>query len=116
MRHPVSRRHVGAEARDTQGMTTPAPRQPKRRIDPAFVVVMIIVVVIILAGAVAGWLSGREEPSSEEQLCSLLKGGWTSDQLVGNDQWKDWPDSQSPLSRTIDLVDAANRGGCFELA
>lgn len=94
---------------------TPEPqRRPKRRLNRDLVIVAAIVAVIV-AGWLASRLSDNDEPTSEERLCSLLEGGWTGDQLASNDQWKDWPDSQSPVSRSIELADAADRGGCFNL-
>lgn len=112
-------RHSQRSTSDIETVTdSPAPqRRPKEPIGGGWTFVLILGG-IVLALAVVGSIFGGDEdaPSPEQRLCDLLRGGWTTAQLIGNDQWQDWPDSQSPLSREIDLADAADQGGCFDLA
>lgn len=94
----------------------PRPREPLGAGAVLFLTIGGVILAVMILGSIIKAVSGDEEPTSEERLCTLLDGGWTTSQLIANNVWVDWPEQQSPLSRSIEVAKAAERGGCFELA
>jgi hypothetical protein len=111
----VSERHEQWATGDTASVTNPAPQRPANQPIGAGCTLVLILGGVLVLIAIIGSLVGDDEPNSDEQLCSLLHGGWTSNELIYDDAWVDWPERQSPLERSIQLAKAAERGGCFEL-
>jgi hypothetical protein len=79
-------------------------------------VILSIIGVIAVAMVVTGVIiaANNREPSPDAQLCDLLRDGYTMDQLATDDTWREWPETQSHVSRTTELFEAATRGNCFD--
>lgn len=71
-------------------------------------ITLIVVVVAVAAPFVGGWLFGDSE--DEPSLCDLLSSGWTADEIVDSDQWRDWPSGMSRMERGMTVLREADRG------
>lgn len=88
---------------------------PAKRPRPLLFLGLVLVVVLTLSGII-GAIFGGDDATEQPTVCDLLRDGWTVGQLANNDAWKDWPASQSQMSRGAEIVDAAEDGGCDLLA
>lgn len=88
-------------------MTTPAVK--KSKLGGRIVLAMGLVLAAVLAVVVVtGANQGGDESTPAERLCSLLKSGWSVDQLAANDVWQSWPDEESPMQRGMEIASVAN--------
>jgi hypothetical protein len=94
-------------------ITPPPPRPRHLRVALAIGALMLVPAGIGIWSQLAG--STDTNGPTPERLCALLEGGWTPDQLAGGDAWKSWPDSESMVSRGIDITKAAGEGGCGDM-
>lgn len=117
----MSSRHAASRPRDAQTMTTPAPHAPKRaswlpkKIHGWQVLLVFLVIFGIAVIATGGFGDDKPDPTPAERLCTLLQTGWSTGQIAVGDEWKEWPEAQSPISRGIEIAAAADRGGCGHL-
>ncbi len=70
-----------------------------------------VAVAMVVGGVV---IAANSQSSPDEKLCDLLRDGYTVEQLIADDTWREWPETQSTVSRVTELREAADRGRCFE--
>lgn len=96
--------------------TTTAPRRRWRPEHPRAAITIAVLVLALVGAGLWSTLSGKgSDDGTPASLCALLRDGWTGDELAANDEWKTWPDRQSPTSRRTEIVVAASKGDCFQL-
>lgn len=62
---------------------------------------------VIAAAVIIFGIQRSNEP--EPSLCDLLRSGWTGDEIVDSDQWRDWPDNMSRMERSMAVTREAGR-------
>lgn len=86
----------------------PAPAPRPARSQRRQMIWLVIIVAAISTPFVAGWLSnGSDDPPPS--LCDMLRSGWTADEIVDSDQWRDWPSSMSRTERGMTVLREAGR-------
>lgn len=90
------------------GGQQPDADRPKRRlrIGPGIVALFfggIFAIAVFFSGALS------RESHDPPSLCDMLRSGWTTDEIVDSDQWRDWPDSMSRTERGMTVLHEAGR-------
>jgi hypothetical protein len=76
---------------------------------------LLVVGAVAVAMVVGGFvIAANSQSSPDEELCDLLHDGYTVEQLIADDTWREWPETQSALSRAAEINEAVDRGRCFE--
>jgi hypothetical protein len=89
--------------------------KPSRRLALGPGVVLLLLVAVAAVVMMVKGVGGEPEPTSEERLCTLIRGGATSAELVAGDAWRAWPDSYSVSTREQLIRVGAEQGGCGDL-
>ena len=97
--------HSPAVQRGTPMADAPTPDRPAAPSHRRQLIKLVIGVVILAGPLIAFGIASHSDTSAD--LCDLLRSGWTGDEIVASDQWRDWPDSMSTLERQAAVLDEA---------
>lgn len=81
-----------------------SPQRPKRQVNITWWALGLLAAVFLVV------IITSEKPDSKPpSLCDMLRSGWTTDEIVDSDQWRDWPASMSRTERGMTVLREGER-------